>query len=109
MTNTTKRSNLLTDYKDEFKDPKQELTLTGILDYDTIQLFLLDRVNIDYPTVFEPAQGSDLPIYGVAVYGQDKYPLGQWNLTIDTTTNYKILGRSVDLKNNLITFTLREI
>lgn len=109
LTGTTKRTNLLDDYKDEFKNPKQEMKLTGILDYDTIQLFLLDRVNIDYPAPLEPATGQDIPIYGVAIYGESKFPLAQWSLTIDTTTNYKILGRSVDLKNNLITFTLREI
>lgn len=109
FTGTTKRTNVLDNFRDEFKDPKQELELTGILDYDTIQLFLLDKVNIDYPTVFEPAQGSELPIYGTATYGEDKYPLGQWNLTIDTSTEWKVLGRSVDLKKGLIKYDLREI
>jgi len=109
FTNTTKIENILTDYKDEFANPKQELKLTSILDNNTVDLFLLDKVQIDYPTVFDPAPDSDLPLYGKAVYGTDKYPFGQWNLTIDSTKSYKILGRSVDLKNNLITFDLREI
>lgn len=109
LTDTTRRTNILTNYKDEFKNPKQELTLTAILDYDTAGLFLLDRVNIDYPTVFESTIGGNLGRYGSAIYGTDTYPFGQWNLTIETSTNYKILGRSIDLRKGLITFNLREI
>ncbi len=109
FTDTTKRTNILTDYKDEFKLPKQELELTGILDYDTLELFLLDKVEIDYPTVFTAATGTTLPFYGTAIYGTDKYPIGQWNLTITTDDKYKILGRSIDLKKGIVNFNLRKI
>lgn len=109
FTDTTKRTNILSNYKDEFKLPKQEFLLTGILDYDTLELFLLDKVKVDYPTVLQAAPNANLPIYGQAVYGVDKYALGQWNLTISTADSFKILGRSIDLKKNVIEFTLRKI
>lgn len=109
FTNTTKRTNVLDNYKGEFKTPKQELEVTAILDYETMNLFLLDKVAIDYPTLFSAAVGSSLPYYGSAVYGSDKYPLGQWGLTISPDDSFKILGRSVDLKNQTINFNLRKI
>ena len=68
-----------------------------------------DRVDIDYPTVFTPAPGSPLPRYGQAIYGVDKYPQGAWSLTINTLANWKILGRKINLKNETVTYNLREI
>lgn len=109
ITDTTKRTNILESYRDEFSTPKQELTVSTYFTYESINSFLLDRVVVDYPTVFESAPESNLPIYGAAVYGQDRYPLGQWSLTIPTTKNFKILGRKVNLKNETITYELREI
>ena len=108
LTNTTKRSNLLNNFNSEFGEPKQELKLTTYLDYSTTNLFLLDRVDIDYPTFFEPTE-DDLPLFGTAVFGTDKFPIGQWNLKIDTATNWKIIGRRVNLKSETVEFDLREI
>jgi hypothetical protein len=108
LTNGTKIGNILTSYKDEFSIPKQEFDLITIFDYGTIDLFILDRVAIDYPTLYYPAVDS-LPRYGITRYGADKYPYASWILTINTSTNYKILGRVINLKNQTITFNLKEI
>lgn len=110
ITDTTKRQNVLDAYKNEFAFPKRELMLTSILDYSTVELFFMDRIAIDYPTVFYPATLSDdIPRYGLGIYGQDKYPLGTWSLTITPETNFKIIGRTIDLKKGIVEFSIREI
>ena len=109
FTNTTKRENILEAYGVEFRTPKKELMLSTILDYETIELFMLDRVAIDYPTVFYPSSGDELPVYGIAVYGGDYYPYGTWSFTLSTSTNFKIIERAVDLKKKTVDFKLREI
>ena len=110
FTGTTERQNILDAYRDEFAFPKRELMLTSILDYSTVDLFFMDRIAIDYPTVFYSASsGESLPRYGLAVYGTDKYALGTWSLTITTDTNFKIIGKSIDLKKGSVEYSIREI
>lgn len=109
ITNTTKRNNILSDYKDEFYTPKQELKLTTILDYNTVELFFLDRVDVDYPAVFSPSEDGLIARYGTAVYGTNYYPYGSSSFSISTSTNYKVIGRSVDMKKNLVELELRGV
>lgn len=110
FTNTTKRQNILDDYKTEFAYPKQEITLESMLDYNTVDLFFMDRVVIDYPTVLYPAIiGGEIPIYNVSEYGVDYYPEEAWTITLDDTINFKIIGRVINLKSGKTSFELREI
>ncbi len=109
VTNNTTRSNILSDYKDEFKLPKREMSLTTILNYDTAALEILDRIAINYPTVHFSADDNPLPLYGVALFGEAVLPYGEWSLTIDTSTNFKILGKDVSLQKEEITFFIKEI
>lgn len=109
ITDTTKRNNILSDYLAEFKDPKVELDLTTKLDLDTYALELLDKVTIDYPTVYFAADDNPVPRYGQDVYGSSLYPFGQYSLTISPNIEFKILSRSIDLERNTITFKLREV
>ena len=110
ITNTTKRQSILDAQRDEFSDLKQEFKLTTFLTYDTLALRMLDRVAVDYPTVYGPGQpGAEIPLYGIAIYGEAIYPGGQFGLTIDVTTPFKIMGKKIDAKNKTITFDLKEI
>lgn len=109
LTNSTKQGNVLDSYKDEFRNPKQELTLISYLNPDTVNLFFLDRVSVDYPTVFYPFDGGTLPKYEAAKYGEVVYPAGAFALTISTETNYKVMGRSLNIKKGEVEFLLREI
>lgn len=109
ITNNTTRTNIMTDIKDEFKLPKQEMVLKAALTYDLIDLEILDRVAIIYPNVYFPATDAGLPIYGVAIFGEAVLPYGEWSLTLDDTTNFKILGKDISIKSEVITFYLREI
>jgi hypothetical protein len=109
ITNGTSVQTILDNLKDEFAQPKIELDIKVKVKDDRLALKILDKVNIDYPTITFPGEGDVLPIYGVAVYGTDKYPFDEYSLTIDDTTFFKIIGISQDLKNERITYKLREV
>jgi len=74
-------------------------------------LFLLDKVNIDYPTVSKAIPGEELPVWETPtmVWDESVWPLSDWSLTIKPTAFWKIIGRSVDMKAQQLIFNLREI
>lgn len=109
ITNTTRRGTILAGLKDEFKTIKQELTLITPFSYEKLELFILSRVNVDYPNVYLAVGNDPLPRYDQAIYDVDRYPQGIFSLELRTDTNYKIMGRSIDCKNQLLEFNLREI
>lgn len=108
-TDTTKRATILTAIKDEFGLPKMELELTTPVKSDRLELKILDKVNIDYPTVFIPADENQLPLWGKVKWGEFRWPIGAWSLTLTTDIYWKIIGITYDLKKDLITYKLREI
>ena len=109
ITNGTKRQNILNSLRSEFGSPKQELELTTLVNYDTLQLFLFDKVNVDYPTVLYAADENIIPIWGAVKWGAFKWPFGEWGLTLNTSQHFKIMGKKIDMKKHLITFKLRAI
>lgn len=109
-TSTIKIQSILDANRDEFSHPKIELELETPVWYDTLALNILDKVNIEYPTIFIPWDGGDLPRYGIDIYdGTARYPYEQWALTIPAETEFKIMNRKVDIKKQTITFGLREV
>lgn len=108
FTNGTKRQNILDALAAEFKNPKQEFELYSPITYKTLALGLLDRVAIDYPTVYYP-QESPLPICGIAVCGEAVLPKVKWAFRLGTDQFFKIIGKSLDAKTSLFKFKLREI
>ena len=110
ITNSAKRQSILDELRDTFSDLKQEFVLTTFLNYNTLALNMLDRVSVDYPTVLSPGTaGGVVPIYGVAIYGEDFYPRGEFSIVIDPDTPFKIMGRKINAKNKTIDFKLKEI
>lgn len=112
FTDTVKRLNILESIATEFGNKKQEFDLTTPLDYSTLELNLLDRVAIDYPTVLIPWENFDLPVCGQAICGDSQtatLPRGLWNLTINVSKNFKIISKKISVSKFLITFKLREI
>lgn len=105
--NTTLIQILLDAYAAQFKDLRQEFEVTIPVKADKIGIFLMDHVSVDYPTVFIPADSNQLPLYGIAIYGAARYPLGQWQLTIPSTDDYQITGWSVDVKNQNYIFQVK--
>jgi hypothetical protein len=109
ITDSGKITTILNALRDEFKDLKQELDFKVPFDFDTLGHYMLDRIAISYPPVYAPAFSGELPLYGTALYDVDYYPFTQFTLEITTDTNYKIIGRNINLKNQTITFKVREI
>lgn len=107
---TSKIATILEANRDEFSFPKVELELETPIWYDTLALNILDKVNIDYPTIYIPFDGGDLPRYGLDYYdGTARYPYEQWSLTLNTDTYFKIMSRKLDVTKQTITFGLREV
>jgi len=109
ITNTAKRQNFLDTNKDEFRNPKTELELMTDINYDTLELFLLDKVSIDYPTSFSSADSNVVPRWGAVIWNSFKYAIGQYALTIDSQDRFKILSRKIDTKKQMIIFGLRKV
>jgi len=109
FTDTTKQNTLLASLLAEFKDKKIEFNLTTPLDYTTLELALLDRVTVDYPTTYIATEGNDLPLYGASIYGEAVYPAGLFALIISDQDPYKIIKKKFNLNRQEITFKLREI
>lgn len=111
ITNSTKRTDICSSILGEFKDPKRELILESILDYENYSLGFLDRVAIDYPTPLYTV-GNPVPLVETAKVDDSGTPLPYevWNFELDATiTNFKIMGFEIDPKKETIYFNLREI
>lgn len=109
ITDSTKRQNILTSLKDDFSEPKIEMTLVAPLTNDTAKLSLLDKVDIDYPTVYLPSDNNPLPVWGREKWGEFLWPIGSFELTINQLTKFKILSRKIKVKDEIIEFKLREV
>ncbi len=109
VTDTGNKSTLLGSILAEFKDPKQEMDLIAPLDTNTTAVNLLDRVVVDYPTVYVEQENVPLPICGVAICGTAVLPAAQWAFTMDSSAPMKVIGKTLDIPNGLYTFKLREI
>ncbi len=108
ITDNTKRGVILASLKDEFRNPKIELLLRVPIDYATIALKVLDRIAIDYPNVAIPSSG-DIPLWDLAVWDSAVYPLETLPISIDASTNFKILSKDIDTSNHELVFYVREI
>lgn len=93
----------------EFAAPKRELEIVVPLDYTTQEIVVLDRVSVDYPRVYYPIAGSVLPICGVAVCGSAVLPAARWDLTINSSTSWKVMRKQIKLQDGTVGLALREI
>jgi hypothetical protein len=108
-TDNTKRQSILDALRDEFKLPKQLFDIYTPLTYDSLEVNLLDKVSIDYPRIYIPISGSALPICGVAICGEAITPRAQWSFQVSELSYYKIVGKSLDVKNSMLKFKVRLI
>lgn len=91
----------------QWADPKIELRLTTPMNISTVQLKILDRVNVDLPTV--TYANDDTALYGIGEYGVDSYADEAFSFTVDASVNFKIMGIDYNISDQTITFLLREI
>ena len=109
VTNTSKRQDTGGSIIDVFKTPKREMVLNCALDYKGLFEFF-DVVKIDYPSVYT-ASGERLPVVGLAVIGDPLTPLPQlaWAFTISLDSSWRVLGKSFDLRREIVELKLREV
>ncbi len=105
-TDNTKRQAILDSLKTEFFTPKQEFKISTPMSYDSLIVNLLDKVSIDYPRVYV-VSGSPFPICGVAICGSAILPKALWDFNVSSTDYYKVVGKSLDMKNAILTFKVR--
>lgn len=108
ITAEAKRQLILDTLNLEFATPKREMILKAPLDYETLALWLLDRVAVDNPNV-AIAAGGNLPLWDKAKWDIDRFPHEILPLTIDSALRFKILSRSIDPTNHEVSFELREL
>lgn len=106
---TTKIQASLDANKTEFAFPKIELELQTPMTYSTLALEILDKVSIDYPTIYSPADSNLLPRYGLSNYGAVRYPYAQQSLTITPERRFKIINKKIDVTKQIVSFKLREM
>lgn len=110
ITDTTKRTTLLNAIVAEFAQPKREFDLITPIRPDRLDLFLLDKVSVDYPSMaLLPPGGRNVAIYQIGEYDRDYYAESVFALTIESSARFKIMSRRVNFRDETITFHLREI
>lgn len=109
ITLSTKQQAILGSLVAEFGDPKQNFRLNTPLTYDVLDLFYLDKVNVNYPTVYIAGDGKDIPLYGVSKYDEASYPIPESALYIDINREWKIVGVNINIKQQELEFNLKEI
>ncbi len=93
---------------DEFKSPKEEFDVITRMNYDRLDLNLLDKVAFDYPLRTIPGDGLTLPIFDIAVFG-DSFGVEIKDVEISSDSEFKILAKTVDLIKETMTFSVKEI
>lgn len=106
---TAKIQQMLDSNRDEFAFPKQEFEIETPITYAALDVGLLDKIAVDYPTVFTPADSNPLPRYGQSLYAGARYPFAQWSLKISKTARFKVLSKKIDPVKQIITFGVRGI
>lgn len=121
VTETTARQALLDEYRDSFSIPKQEMQLSTFVNINVLELKLLDIVSIDYPNVPISIGAGNMPVWNTSsmVWREESsfdpsetffsWPDGVFNLEIDPSTEWKIIGMEMDTKKDLIKYNLREV
>lgn len=108
VVDTTKRQNVMNSLLSEFANPKQEFDIYTSLNYSSLAIPLLGRCSIDYPSIFIES-GVPIPICGLAVAGVDILPKSLWSFIVPATDNYKLIGKSLNIKTGIYTFRMRLI
>lgn len=107
ITDSTKASSIGTTLLNEFKNPKIEMEII-VKNSDAKALSFLDLISVDFPSMMKPQGDGILPIYDVAKYDEDVYPLDIGSLTISPDLAFKIIGIREDPRSFLTTMKIRQ-
>lgn len=108
VTDQTKNESACQAVVDEFNLAKREFDVLTPMDYPVLALELLDKVNFDYPIRVLAEYKLSLPIFDVAVFG-DRFGYEIIDIKIAPSTRFKIMAVDLDLKKEIIKFSVREV
>lgn len=104
-----KQQAILDELLAEFSLPKRELELECFITPETLAIFLLDRISIDYPSVALPPTDGHTPAqYEVSNWDEDYYAEELLPLTIASADRWKVMARVIDFKKETMKLSLRE-
>lgn len=109
ITNGVTEEAIATKILGAFSVPKMELKISALTSaVENIEL--LDLVCVDYPYRLTPDQTTGkLPIYGVAVYGTDYYPVSSGSFNILPNIKWKVISIEEDPVKFITTLKLRQV
>lgn len=99
--------NTLQNFVDYFGKPKLLLNLTVVISTYTIDLAISDWVTVDIPPAYFLDGGYSF--YGNAKYGEGVYPVIENQFSVSKELSFIVTGRVVNIKQNTIQLTLREV
>lgn len=110
ITDNGKRQNILNSNRDEFGIPRREFNIETFLTPSVLDVFLLDRVSIDYPSLGVEESGQKVAVYGQPTgYEVDYYATDLFPIQIFAADRWKVISREINFKNDTIKFGVREI
>lgn len=111
ITDSGKQTQILNYLLNEFGFPKKELDIVVPLTSEIVeQIYFLDKIKIDYPADYRVDETDDtISRYAQSKYGQARYLQAISSLIIDVNTDWKVLNRSVNIRNHTINLKVREV
>lgn len=108
ITDAAKQFQLIEDYLLEFGELKPEIILEVPLNYDNLEINILDAISLDYAPQAD-LSGVDVARYGTAVYGTDRYADVKESLVIRSDTNFSVYDKSIRFRSGKIRFKARAV
>lgn len=109
ITDTSKRTSILSGLLAEFKDPQRETTLKVEMNETNLALGFLSRLALDYPAVALSGD-FEIPTYGLSEYAVAGYPVQQNVTTFDPDSdNFKVMSIRYNIKEFTIDFGIRGV
>lgn len=109
ITNSTSIDSILQSMINEFSEKKIEMYITAKFNEDLLNLNILDKISIDYPSIPYTSEGTDLPVFGSAIFGNSIFPYQESSIVISNLTYFKITSFSYNLKTERIKIGIREV
>lgn len=110
ITDNGKRQAILNANRDEFGSPRREFKISTYLTPAAIGVFLNDKISVDYPSIGVSESGQKVAVYDQPTgYEVDYYATDVFMIQILKAERWKVLATEIDLKNDTISYEVREI
>lgn len=108
VTTNSKQQAIVNTYLTEFGTKRKEFDLDVPLTYENMEIKLLDRVTIDYPSKFLD-DTETVSRYGSAEYNNNNYAEVLDGFSLSNNEPFKVYERSINFKSDTVTLKVRGI